>query len=143
MLGQDIALLRSNIYLTAGAYQDSLKLDNFPDGIYMVFLSVKTETKPVAYKLVKSAIAEIPTVSALSLFNVYPNPVLDKINIDFGDTKTEQVKLQINNSLGQVVYFADGVTPEQKIDLGFLSRGIYFLKIQNNSELRNYKIVKE
>lgn len=77
-----------------------------------------------------------------SNINVYPNPVNDKLNIDFAFNFANS-KVNICNSLGQVVYSIENPNIIQEIDLRFLAGGIYYLKIQNNSEQKVFKIIKE
>lgn len=74
---------------------------------------------------------------------IYPNPTKDILNIDYDIVKDINSKLQILNSLGQIVYSLNNPTQKQQIDLSFLSSGIYYLKVQNNSEKKVFKIIKE
>jgi hypothetical protein len=74
---------------------------------------------------------------------IYPNPIKDKLNIDFNIIKTENIKLNIFNLLSQIVYSIDKPNTKQEIDLSFLASGIYYLKIQDNSEQKVVKIIKE
>jgi len=75
---------------------------------------------------------------------VYPNPIKEKLNIQFELTENKKVELTISNSLGQIVYADDLYHVRRKeVDLSFLSSGIYILKLQNNSEQKTFKIVKE
>lgn len=75
--------------------------------------------------------------------SVYPNPVKDKLQLNSNSFELKVQKLTIRNSLGQVVYIQDELKNKQEIDLSFLQAGMYFLKLQNNSEQRSFKIIKE
>jgi hypothetical protein len=76
-------------------------------------------------------------------FKFYPNPVKDKLTIQFMPNKLNFNFLRIDNSLGQTVYILDTITSKQEIDLSFLASGVYYLKIQGNSEQKVFKIIKE
>lgn len=78
-----------------------------------------------------------------SLIKLYPNPIKDKLQIEFQNEAAQETKLNITNSLGQLVYFSNNPNQKQEINLNFLPSGIYYLKIQTNSEQRIFKIVKE
>ena len=70
---------------------------------------------------------------------IYPNPVKDKLNVEFPSDE-KNIQLSISNALGQTVY-ADEL--ESSVDLGFLPAGIYFIKLQRNTSYKVVKIIKE
>jgi hypothetical protein len=72
---------------------------------------------------------------------IYPNPTEDVLNIEFENSK--ETNFSILNSFGQIVYLSKNLNSKQEIDLSFLSRGVYYLKIQNNDIYKALKIVKQ
>jgi len=73
---------------------------------------------------------------------LYPNP--NGGNLTFKNTSGINYKINIFNNLGQEVYRAfqlDGIQQEQTIDLGYLSNGIYFVKVSNGSESFTRKVI--
>ena len=74
---------------------------------------------------------------------VYPNPAKNKLNLEFEPSKIRLDKLTISNTLGQMVFTLNEPQAKQEIDLSFLERGIYFLKVQNKEGQRVIKIIKE
>ncbi len=71
--------------------------------------------------------------------NIHPNPVKDKIEID---GLFSRYKYLIYNSLGQL--FAEGQNDLPQINgLGNLPRGIYFLKIMEDSKVTTFKLIKD
>ena len=74
---------------------------------------------------------------------IYPNPVKDKLKIEFASFELSNVKLELANSLGEVVSALVNPRENQEIDLSGLSTGIYFLKIQTTSDQKVFKIIKE
>lgn len=77
------------------------------------------------------------------LIKVYPNPVKEKINIEFSVAEIRETKLSIVNALGQVIYTRNAANQLEEIDLTIFKSGLYFLKIQSNSEQKVFKIIKE
>lgn len=77
------------------------------------------------------------------LIKVYPNPVKEKLNIEFSIAEVRETNLSIVNSLGQVVYMSNAKNQLEEIDLSSFKSGMYFLKIQNNSEQKVLKIIKD
>lgn len=61
---------------------------------------------------------------------VYPNPSSTKISIKYVTAKHEAVYKQLYNSIGQLILS----TKENEIDVHNLSRGIYYLKVGNQSK---------
>ncbi len=74
---------------------------------------------------------------------LYPNPIIEKLNLDFHSPIISETKITIGNSLGQIVYSLNNVSQKQELDLSFLTSGIYFLKIENISGQKVFKVIKE
>lgn len=74
---------------------------------------------------------------------IYPNPVTDKLQIEFTDAESQDLKLELFNSLGKIVYTTAHIEEKQEIDLSEFPGGMYFLKIQNAQMRKVYKIVKQ
>lgn len=74
-------------------------------------------------------------------FSVYPNPVQNEVKFliaeDFSSTST----LEIINSLGQKI-FQIPMPSTMKLDISFLSNGIYFVKVTDGNQSTTKKIIK-
>jgi hypothetical protein len=129
--------------MPSGIYQDSLIMDSYPDGLYFVQLKL-SHRKTIMKKIAKSNTAGI-SINATNLkdLKAYPNPIKDKLNIEFTIRETENIKLKLYNSQSQLVYSIYKLKTKQEIDLSFLANGIYYLKVENNSEQKVFKIIKE
>jgi hypothetical protein len=77
------------------------------------------------------------------LIKVYPNPVKEKLNVEFSVAEIREIKLNIINAFGQTVYTSNVTNQLEEIDLSLFKSGMYFLKIQSNSEQKVFKIIKE
>lgn len=83
------------------------------------------------------------TQSSISLF---PNPTTGNIQLITPITQTStEASLKVNNYLGATVYssrpiFIDGKT---KLDLSTLPAGIYFLTVEHEGSVFNYRFVKK
>jgi len=76
--------------------------------------------------------------------NVYPNPVDDKFTISFINNKSTDMKIQMINASGQVVYYNELKNiqnHDEQINITSFSKGIYYLKINDGSEMSVKKIV--
>ncbi len=69
-----------------------------------------------------------------------PNPVKDILNIN-----SEKVfrKVTVYNYLGQVLYHQLCSTSDLKLDLGFLPKGNYFIKLESDNKSQAIKVIKE
>jgi hypothetical protein len=84
-----------------------------------------------------NGIKENPVVK--NIINIYPNPFQSGINIR--TTYPIKGKLYIKNNLGEVVV-EDDYSSNQKIELGFLKDGIYFVSVRTTKEVFLGKVVK-
>jgi len=140
--GMLVVLLVNDSIVTAGAHQDSLRMDNFPDGIYIVSLFNRKKNLKNT-KIVKSFGTAIhrQNTSNLNLI-VYPNPIKDKFIID-GYNNTAETNVTLINTLGQAVDVPFHMRQHEEMDIGYLSPGVYFLKVQNPDGEKVFKIIKE
>ena len=70
--------------------------------------------------------------------NVYPNPVSDKINVQYFEEGNKQIIANVYNALGQKVVTQSNITIEGEnnisIDVNNLSNGIYILELVGTEE---------
>ncbi|MCC6837262.1 MAG: T9SS type A sorting domain-containing protein [Bacteroidia bacterium] len=72
-----------------------------------------------------------------AFFSVYPNPANDVLHVNLSDNR--ETAIQMFDVLGKQVFIKETNGQSQdKIDLSFLPKGIYFLRINNKTE----KIIK-
>jgi hypothetical protein len=84
-------------------------------------------------------------VNAFSLQNevtIYPNPVSSVLNID-NKSNESVAAISIYNLNGALVNEVKSSTSLQSISVADLQSGIYFVKIQLNSKVVNYKFIKK
>jgi hypothetical protein len=82
------------------------------------------------------------TKSNLSLIEIYPNPANELLNINLGSLDTLTVKIQLVNSIGQIVLSRNAERNQIQLNLSQLENGIYFVKIYTNNESINHKLIK-
>ena len=73
-------------------------------------------------------------------FKIYPNPIKDILYLEF---EQSAIKLEITNSLGQTVYSSKEPVTDREIDLSYLNRGMYFVKVQNTESQKTIKLIKD
>jgi len=77
-----------------------------------------------------------PTSNSVDII-VYPNPVIDKVNIK---SKIDITGIEITDITGRFLYTIPSVS--NVIDLSFLSKGMYIMTIYSQNTLESFKIVK-
>lgn len=77
-----------------------------------------------------------------NLINLYPNPVHNLLNIEFSNLSVEPKRIDIYNSLGQLI---NSQNISRSIDCNFLNKGIYYLRFfdRSNGLIQTNKIVIE
>lgn len=73
--------------------------------------------------------------------NVYPNPSQGIFNIQIQDEISQNAMVRILNTLGQEVFLIPLQSKNQSIDVSSLTKGLYFVNIQNNNTNVSLKII--
>jgi len=71
---------------------------------------------------------------------IYPNPATDLLNIQLKDPSSI-TRIELMNSLGQLVYTEVNINTNQQIDLSGLTQGIYYLNVYSNGERFSEKVI--
>ncbi len=74
-------------------------------------------------------------------FALYPNPVVDKLNISF-PTGASEARIAIYNVLGEKVMEQSITTTKNVLNVAELSSGMYIASITSNNKTNTFKIVK-
>ncbi|MBK6985650.1 MAG: T9SS type A sorting domain-containing protein [Bacteroidetes bacterium] len=75
-------------------------------------------------------------------FSVWPNPTNGKITIEVSNYSMG-TKLEIVNTLGQVVFNSEVLNYTNEFDFSSMNSGIYFVKLHHNGNVSTTKIVKQ
>ena len=91
--------------------------------------------------------ASITKPTTIESVEVYPNPTVDKLNVEFEVRKVSTVNFKLYNLLGQNALslektFSAGHSKHQ-FDVSALSSGIYFLELQNAEYSTTHKVIVE
>lgn len=65
-------------------------------------------------------------------FKIYPNPTTGVVNIG------KRVFVEITNSIGEIIYRQSS---DEQIDISGYSKGVYFIRISNESTVRTVKLI--
>jgi len=71
---------------------------------------------------------------------LYPNPATNEVKLE---SKMQNAEIVIRDVLGQMVYSAKAIAASSTIDVSMLSKGVYFISLQNGKQTINKKLVKE
>ncbi len=75
---------------------------------------------------------------------MYPNPMKDKLLLDFGNPSSQSVNIMITDMSGRVVYNTTStVQGHKEILTAFLSRAIYIVKVQTTDRVVTFEIMKK
>lgn len=82
--------------------------------------------------------------SVSSFYSVFPNPTHNTVTINFNNESLSNLKLEIINTTGQIVYNTaiDETRREITLNIETLDSGIYFLVISNHEKKYIQKLVK-
>jgi hypothetical protein len=92
-----------------------------------------------------STSANAPVENSINCL-VFPNPFSSEISFSISNATVKQVSFSIKNLLGQTLFMKQENNISSRytktVDLGFLSKGIYFLEVLIDDHLTFKKIVK-
>jgi PKD repeat protein len=81
--------------------------------------------------------------TSISDVNIYPNPANHFISVHLTENKNIK-KLTLLDVQGKIIYQTNDFTNATiKIDIANESQGIYILNIQTETEVKNYKVIKQ
>ena len=77
-----------------------------------------------------------------SNLNIYPNPTTGLINIDFGRNVSNGL-IQLFDSKGSLVLssIADGAS--HQLNLTTFSNGVYYIRLNDQHQVQQFKVIKE
>ena len=122
-------------------------------GLAVGWLGVRNMTQPVISKNVQigkmikanynpCTFSSVNDTKENEIIKIFPNPVQDKLNIEM-KSKGER-KMEVFNTLGQLVISTQLLSDKNEVDLQKLSGGIYFYRITNSNKiLCTGRLVKE
>ena len=89
---------------------------------------------------------DAPEVDLENDVNVYPNPAINQVNIEFPLKKAESVTISILNMMGETVKTICEENPAtgmyfKALDISELERGVYFISIESNKIKEIKKII--
>jgi photosystem II stability/assembly factor-like uncharacterized protein len=84
--------------------------------------------------------SSVETISN-NIFNIYPNPFTNRININLNNLET--VNYSIKDLNGKEVKTGNVYANEPAIELGELTQGIYVVTLINGNYLQHLKVIKE
>jgi len=85
----------------------------------------------------------LPVAAENAVLKVYPNPVLNTLNVSLLGMTSKQSVLQIVDSKGTVVMEQKVVNNPQAIDVSKLAKGVYMIRANNGGTVITSKFVKE
>jgi Secretion system C-terminal sorting domain len=88
----------------------------------------------------------VPTTPVPEAWSIYPNPVTDVLSIAVPDSAAQSINASMCSSTGQLIARQAVVVNAQhvaSINVGYLAKGVYVLKVSNGTSKFISKFVKE
>ena len=95
------------------------------------------------YMLTDNA-AATPSNDTAQWVSIYPNPVNNKLTLNFTSTASQSVTIILSDMSGRVLYKTQTTVAGQKeINMSSLSKAVYIMKVQTSKQSKSFKILKE
>ncbi|HTB05644.1 MAG TPA: T9SS type A sorting domain-containing protein, partial [Bacteroidia bacterium] len=136
-------------------YTDGHPLNTYQPVYYRIGIDYPTgctpHTKAKTYNASHSNTANTIVLSTNNLnigsdaLNIYPNPNNGKFTFELKTTKSEMLRIDIYNMIGEKIYSEDcgkvlGIMTKQ-MDLSAYSKGVYFVKVVSDNNVYNRRVV--
>ncbi len=121
-----------------GLTSASIKIDEWRKNLSNVYVKIGATYQELLFKMPMNV--GIKELKELDKTKVFPNPASNYLSILSEQNLFEGSEIEILDMLGQKVM---KINFSNTIDVSNLSKGMYYLKIQNNAEQKNFKIIKE
>jgi len=101
-----------------------------------------------ASKVVKIEVSEeiansLPDQKNEAVINIYPNPAINILNIEYHGSLGDNSKLVITDLFGKTVFTSEfKITGKNELNISHLPNGIYNLTLQTNTDFISKKIIK-
>jgi hypothetical protein len=125
----------------SGVYSQSLST-NLPGNYSLTATNTITSCKMGKLFSLFNCVSFVDNTSE-SVFNIYPNPANDILHIEKKQTAFDVEKLTIYDTFGQTFHLIERPTSVRDIDVRFLTPGVYYIKLKNNSIEEVVKFIKE
>ncbi|MCS7078347.1 MAG: T9SS type A sorting domain-containing protein, partial [Bacteroidia bacterium] len=84
---------------------------------------------------------------AMPVFEVYPNPATNVLNVDLLYGKVKYTRLEVYDVFGRLIFWhvthITGAGEKAQIDISGLNSGMYLVKISTDVETHTYRVVKQ
>ncbi|MBX7206338.1 MAG: T9SS type A sorting domain-containing protein [Bacteroidia bacterium] len=121
---------------------------------YLVEAIVKDNGCPSAIRYIKYFITVVdsgvtgvagPEFWSEAQVSLFPNPVSNRLTIQFIESKNTETKFQVFNLYGEMVFELTGESDEAEFELNLsgLTTGVYFLQCERRNEIIYRKFIKQ
>ena len=130
----------------AGTYKISAEAKDNEDKVTKVFVTITVNPAQTSQKVIteKSAILAIEK-SPISnqTISIYPNPVNNLLNIDYGGDQKDLIQIRITDITGKTLITKEITNGQSQVNVSHLNKGTYILRITSRSETTNKKFIKK
>jgi len=125
-------------YIMIGNFFDSTNTVQYGSGAYYFVDDICVSTDPLGCGMQSCASLDITPTKFLNSMTISPNPVIDKMNINFNNAPNEIITLIIYDSFGRFQKSIDNISTTETIDVELgsnLSKGVYFVQLLKNDQI--------
>ncbi len=120
-------------------------LTKLAGGVYNVTLTDANGCSISIEKIILKGAVQVADLEEVSSFNVFPNPISDKLNVNLSLKENQNVTLSLLDITGRVLAEKKLFSVQNIIeifDTNDLQKGIYFLQIRINGKIKAVELVK-
>jgi lysyl endopeptidase len=113
-------------------------VDELSYGTYTVTVSDANDCFVTETVVIEQSLSVTDWANTVQI-NAYPNPVSSEINVDFKLHQSERIFMSVFNATGQLIYQSQALQIKEgteKIPVGSLATGVYFIRVQSENGVK-------
>ena len=118
----------------------------YTNGTNLIYLEINCTNKSTSiydfYGVFKSTGTDVNEIANITSVSIYPNPVTDYLNIKLNSKDKGLAKLYLLDITGKVI-ISKNFKNEIQLDIHKMNKGVYLIKIDNNSSIITRMIIIE
>lgn len=126
---------------TLGSTNNSAKSRNLSYNNNNLYYADMAPTYGFSVRCVKNSLTtQIKNSSIINHIQIYPNPAIDRIYIDYAER--QDFNMQVYNIIGECVLHGDLTSVTNMIDISSLTTGIYLIRLTDTNGTYQQKLIK-
>jgi len=136
------AVLHEKLWLGKGYWDETVQhFDGAIDELRIYDRPLSKEEVQTLYSDTTTLTSVNPVTEGSADISVYPNPAKEKLYYDISELNTDIQSFKLTDMAGKVILSQSDVADKKQLDIGHLSKGVYFMNFHHKEGIYRKKVV--